>query len=247
MSRKNRKSGSKKTDDSPGGGWEVVYSGFILIMLNFFIMLSSFSTMQEAKILQFVRSFISAVSIMPGGVKFDSGIAVLSQSADMVDSKNELAKIFKNLEELADSLNLQDEINLAFTREGLVMRLSEHSLFELGVATLSEQALALLQKIGAIIAKTAYFIRIEGHTDNLPIHTEMFPSNWELSTARAVNVLRYLIQNHNIDSQRLAAEGFSEFQPLVANDSRENRAKNRRVEIIFIRQAPRKTSIEETS
>jgi len=247
MSKKNRRSGSKKPDDSSGGGWEIVYSGFVLILLCFFIMLSSFSTMEEAKVMQFVKSFISAVSIMPGGVKFESGTAVVSDSANIVDNKEQLAKIWADLEDLADNFNLEDEISLALTREGLVMRLSEHTLFELGVATISEEALPLLAKIGAIISKTAHFIRIEGHTDNLPIHTKMFPSNWELSTARAVNVLRYLIQNHNIDSQRMAAEGFSEYQPLVANDSKENRAKNRRVEIIFIRQEPRETSIEEIS
>lgn len=247
MSTKNRRSGSKKFDDSSGGGWEIVYSGFVLILLCFFIMLSSFSTMEESKVMQFVKSFITAVSIMPGGVKFESGTAVVQDSANIIDNKEQLAKIWENLEDLADSFDLEDKISLALTREGLVMRLSEHTLFELGAATISEEALPLLKKIGVIISKTSYFIRIEGHTDNLPIHTKMFPSNWELSTARAVNVLRYLIQNHSIDPQRMAAEGFSEYHPLVANDSEENRAKNRRVEIIFIRQEPRMQSSEETS
>ena len=245
MSRKDRKSGNKNSDDSSGGGWEIVYSGFVLILLCFFIMLSSFSTMEEAKIMQFVKSFVSAVSIMPGGVKFESGTAVVSDSAEIIDSKAELAKIFQNLEELASEFQLQEEIDLAFTREGLVMRLSEHTLFDLGKADIATEALPLLEKIGAIISKTAYQIRIEGHTDNLPIHTEMFPSNWELSTARAVNVLRHFIRNHSIDPQRLAAEGFSEFHPLVANDSAENRAKNRRVEIIFIKKEQPKALIEE--
>ena len=120
MSRKNRRSGSKNSDDSSGGGWEIVYSGFVLILLCFFIMLSSFSTMEEAKIMQFVKSFISAVSVMPGGVKFESGTAVVSDSTNMVDNKEQLAKIFQNLEELADSFNLQNEI---------IMR-SEHSSFD---------------------------------------------------------------------------------------------------------------------
>ena len=247
MSRKNRKSGSKNSDDSPVRGWEIVYSGFVLILLCFFIMLSSFSTMEEAKVMQFVKSFVSAVSITSGGVKFESGPAVVPDSAEIVDGKAELAKIFQDLEKLSDELDLQEEIKLALTREGLVMRLSEHTLFDLGAADISAGALPLLEKIGAIISKTAYQIRIEGHTDNLPIHTELFPSNWELSTARAVNVLRYFIKKDRIDPQRMAAEGFSEFQPLVANDSRENRAKNRRVEIIFIRSEPRKPSIQEAS
>jgi len=234
MNRKNRKSGSNHSDNSPGNGWEIIYSGFVLILLSFFIMLSSFSTMEAARVMKFVKSFVNAVSVLPSGNKFDSGTIALTGNVDMVDIRNELAKIFNNLEELAQQFHLQDEISMAFIGEGLVMRLSEHALFDLGAADISVDALPLLKKIGAVISKTDYLIRIEGHTDNLRIQTALFPSNWELSTARAVNVLRYFIKNHNIDPQRLAAEGFGEFHPLVANDSPENRAKNRRVEIIFL-------------
>ena len=245
MRRKNRKSGAKKSEDSSGAKWEIVYSGFVLILLCFFIMLSSFSTMEEAKIMKFVKSFVTAVSILPSGVKLEKGLAVVSESADMVESQSELAKIFRTLEELAYEFNLANEIKLVLTREGLVMRMSDHTLFGLGSADIAAEALPLLQKVGAIIAKTAYLIRIEGHTDNLPIHTERYPSNWELSTARAVNVLRYFIKNHNVDPQRLAAEGLSEFHPLVANDTVENREKNRRVEIVFIKKEKPKAPIGE--
>ena len=245
MFRRDRKFRSKKTEGSSGGKWEIVYSGFVLILLCFFIMLSSFSTMEEAKVMQFVKSFVTAVSILPRGSKFEAGLAVVSDSADLVDTKSEMAKIFNTLEELAYEFNLEKEINLAFTREGLVMRMSEQTLFGLGSADIAVEALPLLQKVGAIISKTAYLMRIEGHTDDLPINTERYPSNWELSTARAVNVLRYFIKNHNVDPRRLAAEGFSKFHPLVANDTAENRAKNRRVEIIFIKKEPPKTTIGE--
>jgi chemotaxis protein MotB len=245
MPNKNRKFLAKKPDGSAGGRWEIVYSCFVLILLCFFIMLSSFSTMEAAKVMQFVKSFVTAVSILPRGVKFEKGLAVVSDSADLVDTKSELAKIFHTLEDLAHEFNLEKEIKLVYTREGLVMRMSEQALFGLGSADITTEALPLLQKVGAIIAKTDYLIRIEGHTDDLPIHTERYPSNWELSTGRAVNVLRYFIKNHDIDPRRLAAEGFSEFHPLVANDTPQNREKNRRVEIIFIKKEPPKTPIGE--
>ena len=245
MHKKNRRIRAQKPERSSGSRWEIVYSGFVLILLCFFIMLSSFSTMQEAKVMQFVKSFVTAVSILPRGAKLESGQVVLSDSADLVDSRSELAKIFNTLEELAYEFNLVKEINLAMTREGLVMRMSEHTLFGLGSADIADEAVPLLQKVGAIISKTDYLIRIEGHTDNLPIRTERYPSNWELSTARAVNVLRYFIKHHNIDPRRLAAEGFSEFHPLVANDTVENRKKNRRVEIIFIKKEGPEIPIEE--
>lgn len=247
MKKNNRKYKSKNSEGSSGPGWEIIYTGFILIFLCFFIMLSAFSTIEEAKVMQFVRSFASAVSILPWGAKFDSGLSVLPESPDMVANNSDLAKIFEELESLAARLDFEGEVDLDFIKEGLVMRLSEKALFDLGVATISQDAYPLLEKIGAIISKTVYFIRIEGHTDNLPIHTQVFPSNWELSTARAVNVLRYFLETHKVDPQRLAAVGFGEYQPLNSNDTQANRAKNRRVEIIFINQDPQQTSIEGTS
>jgi chemotaxis protein MotB len=247
MKRKNRKYNSKNSEGSSSPGWEVIYTGFILIFLCFFIMLSAFSTIEQAKVMQFVRSFANAVSILPWGAKFESGLSVLPESPDMVENKADLAKVFEELESLSARLDFEGEVNLAFTKEGLVMRLSEKALFDSGVAAVSPEAYPLLGKIGAIIAKTAYFIRIEGHTDNLPIHTQVFPSNWELSTARAVNVLRYFIETHKIDPQRLAAVGFAEYQPLTSNNMQPNQSKNRRVEIIFIKQDPQQTSIEGAS
>jgi len=233
LSKKNINNSSKESGGS-GGGWEVVYSGFILIMLCFFVMLCSFATMEEAKVMRFVRSFASAVSIFSGGKKFDTGPVILPESSDMVDSTSELAKIFEELEVLVGQSSFHDEVSLSLSPEGLVMRLSDYALFDLGVADLSPQALPLLEKIGDIISTTPYMVRIEGHTDNLPIHTRRFPSNWELSATRAVNVLRYFRETHDIPADRLSAVGFAEYRPLVPNDTVAQRAQNRRVEIIFI-------------
>ena len=114
MKRKDKRSGPKNDDSSSGGGWEIVYSGFILIMLCFFIMLCSFSTMEEAKIMRFVRSFTNAVSFFPGGMRFKSGGVVLPESPGMVASESELAKLFENLEMLSDKFNLKDKILITF-------------------------------------------------------------------------------------------------------------------------------------
>jgi chemotaxis protein MotB len=158
----------------------------------------------------------------------------------MVDSNDQLAKIFSELEALNERLKKEKEITLAYSSKGLVMRLSDRALFEVGVAAISPQAIPLLKRVGEIIARTEFEVRIEGHSDDLPIKTAQFPSNWELSTARAVNVLRYFLETGTISSQRLSAVGFGEFQPMVPNDSPEHRAQNRRVEIIFLNtdQAP---------
>ena len=235
MGASKRKGRKNKSEGSSGGGWEIVYSGFVLILLCFFIMLSSFSSMEEAKVMQFVQSFNYAVSsILPGGLKFDSGSTVLPGSADMVDSNDKLAQIFAELEEISELQKKENDITVAYSPQGLVMRLSDRALFAAGVGAIASQAIPLLKKVGDIIARTSFEVRIEGHTDDLPIKTVQFPSNWELSTARAVNVLRYFIETGGIASQRLSAVGFGEFQPLVPNDSTEHRAQNRRVEIIFL-------------
>ena len=236
----------KKGNEGPaGGGWEIVYSGFVLILLCFFIMLSSFSTMEEAKIMRFVKSFVDAVGIMPGGLKFDSGATVLPKSADIVDSNDKLAQLFSELAELNERLKKEKDITLAYSTKGLVMRLSDRALFDVGVADISPQAVPLLQKVGDIIARTNFEVRIEGHSDNLPIKTAQFPSNWELSTARAVNVLRFFLETGRISSQRMSAVGFGEFQPMVPNDSIEHRAQNRRVEIIFLHSDQKPNPVEE--
>ncbi|MBW2483070.1 MAG: flagellar motor protein MotB [Deltaproteobacteria bacterium] len=236
----------KKGNEGPaGGGWEIVYSGFVLILLCFFIMLSSFSTMEEAKIMRFVKSFVDAVGIMQGGLKFDSGATVLPKSADIVDSNDKLAQLFSELAELNERLKKEKDITLAYSTKGLVMRLSDRALFDVGVANISPQAVPLLQKVGDIIARTNFEVRIEGHSDNLPIKTVQFPSNWELSTARAVNVLRFFLETGRISSQRMSAVGFGEFQPMVPNDSIEHRAQNRRVEIIFLHSDQKPNPVEE--
>ena len=221
-------------EENSGGGWEVVYSGFAMILLCFFIMLSSFSTVQEAKMMKFVRSFVDAVSILSGGVKPGKGGVVSHPSAPMVKGGHELASLMNDLKKLAEQEKIESDVLVSRLPRGLAMRLNDRALFDLGAAEVSAGAEKLLRNIGDIIAKTDYQIRIEGHTDDLPIRTFRYPSNWELSTARAVNVLRFLQQHSLISPRRLSAVGFGQYQPLFPNDNAAHRARNRRVEIIFI-------------
>ena len=225
----------RSNDQEHGGnGWEVVYSGFAMILLCFFIMLSSFSSMQEARVMQFVKSFVDAVSVLPGGGNSGESAAVTHSSAPMVKPAHELASLLNDLKKLARRENVESEVHFSRIPSGLVMRLNDRALFDLGEAELSADAEKLLGRIGEIIARTGYQIRIEGHTDDLPIRTARYPSNWELSTARAVNVLRLLLKQKRIAADRLSAVGFGQYQPLFPNDSPAHRARNRRVEIIFI-------------
>ncbi len=216
-----------------GGGWEIVYSGFILIVLCFFIMLCAFSTIEKPKIEKFVVSFTDSIDILKGGFGFQSEGDMTDASSDIMATRERLGPIFEGLVAIRNELRLHKDISLSFSSEGLIMRLPDTSLFGLGVAEISPGAMPLLNKIAGVLSKAPHDIRIEGHADNLPIHTAGFPSNWELSTARAVNVLRYFIETGKCDSKRLSAAGYGEFQPIFPNDTPEHRANNRRVEIIF--------------
>lgn len=222
------------------GNWEVTYSSFAILLLAFFIMLSSFATVEEAKVSQFVRSFNTAMSILSGGVKFDKGEEILRASPDIVEKSD----ILPRLHDIVRQLDLDDAVSVSISPRGLVMRMSERLLFNCGVASISLDALPLLTQIGDVVMKTDMPIRIEGHTDNVPITTAQFPSNWELSTARAVNVLRYFIEHMDIPADRLSAVGHSEFQPLAPNDTAKHRAMNRRVEIVFVGAAEEYSSKE---
>ena len=198
MAALGRKKGSGRKKGTLGGGWEIIYTGFILILLCFFIMLSSFATMEQSKIARFVKSFVSAVSVLSGGLSFEPGKEIVPPSANLVDLRNELAEIFKELKNFTDTYGFDDEISISLSAEGVEMKLSDKALFRVGSATLSPKILPLLEKIGRVISKTEFAVRVEGHTDNLPIHTKKFPSNWELSTLRAVNVLRFFVEKSHM-------------------------------------------------
>ena len=224
----------QKTGESraAGGGWQVVYTGFILILLCFFIMLTSFASLQSSKITRFAKSFSDAVNVFNTGKSLEHGETMIHAQAMVVDKEDKIAMLFEKVKMYGVQHELQN-IQLRRTKRGVVMTLADHMLFHSGEAALSMDAHALLRKIGSVINKLDVRVDIEGHTDDRPIATAAFPSNWELSTARAVNVLRYLIDACGVESSRLSAVGLSEYHPVAANTTAENRASNRRVEIIF--------------
>ncbi len=213
-------------------GWQMVYTGFVLILLCFFIMLTSFASFQESRITRFVRSFSNAVTVFQDGNALEKGQTIISNDAAMVDKDDPLARLFEKVNQLGREKGL-DNIDVRRTPRGVIMTLSEKMLFASGSAALSVASYPLLRRIAAIIKSVGVPVEIEGHTDDVPIRTEAFPSNWELSTARAVNVLRFLTENQGVDHHTISAVGMSQYHPLVANTTDENRYKNRRVEIIF--------------
>jgi chemotaxis protein MotB len=122
--------------------------------------------------------------------------------------------------------------------EGLVVSLREFGFFDSGSAAFKPSALPALDRIASILSVRIYRLRIEGHTDNVPIHTAQIASNWELSTARSTALVRLLIQRHGFLPQRLSAAGYAEFHPIANNATAQGRAQNRRVDLVILSEHP---------
>jgi chemotaxis protein MotB len=125
-------------------------------------------------------------------------------------------------------------VSLYRETEGLVISLREFGFFESGSAALRPSAMPAVDRIASILAMRTCRLRIEGHTDNIPIHTEQMASNWELSTARATELVRLLIVHYNFSPQRLSAAGYAEYHPIASNDTESGRAQNRRVDVVIL-------------
>jgi chemotaxis protein MotB len=220
-----------------GGGsgrWLVSYADFVTLMFGFFLILWASAAQDPVKFSELALAFQRA---------FNSG-AMLGQqgTGQIVGQGGRVGQIeispFQRISEAAGELaaqsGLQDQISVGSRKEGLVITLSGSLLFDSGKAELKERGIDVLARLANLLEQAPGDIRIEGHTDNVPIATKEFPSNWELSTARAAAVLRYLTDTVGLPAGRFQIAGYAEYRPLVPNDTRENRATNRRVEIIVM-------------
>ena len=128
----------------------------------------------------------------------------------------------------------EDQIKFIIEKRGLVIRVSEHLFFQSGDASIPAAFLPTVDIVARALEKLPHHIRIEGHTDNVPISTARFPSNWELSTARATALVRYFLTRYRFTPDRLSATGYAEFQPVDTNRTQEGRLQNRRVDFVVL-------------
>lgn len=138
------------------------------------------------------------------------------------------------LDKFAKDNGIQTKLVSSMEERGLVVSIQETLLFESGSADIDSKAREILRNISTVLASAPNQIRVEGHTDNLPIHTAQFPSNWELSVIRSTNVVQ-ILQHEGISPSRLSAAGYGEYRPISSNDSAEGNSKNRRIDLIILR------------
>lgn len=228
-----------KSDGDSGGGspaWMTTFGDMMTLLLVFFVLLFSFSSMDVEKFQGFISALQNQLGVLQGGktITEDPNINAGNLGEDYAQAPENIQQVMKQIDNYIENNNLSDKVNVENKRKGLVISLTGEILYELGKADIREQGKEVLTKISEILKEIPNDIMIEGHTDDLPIRTVEFPSNWELSTARAVNVIKYLIEEKDFDPARLSAAGYSEYRPVATNNNTEGRAENRRVEVVVL-------------
>jgi chemotaxis protein MotB len=246
--------------------WLVSYADFITLLFAFFVVMFAASNADQKKAGKVADAVQGAFQEL--GIFSDSGRVVPlydenglpSQSNKVVgdtdsafDSTNfvaplgkigdrakEMSAVKAQLEQILTEALEQKNVRISEDSRGLTITLNEAGFFDPGSAVIQPAALPVVDRIAATLRATTYDVRVEGHTDNTPIRTAQFPSNWELSTARATHVLQYLIANAAIPPERLSAVGYGEFRPVAENATPSGRAANRRVDIVVLGPAAQK-------
>ena len=214
--------------------WLLTYADLITLLLAFFIMMYVFSKRDAYKydeVASHLKTIFSGGTGLAGkgSVTATSPIDMPSRGASSGEIKRQLEGEFvdKNRDKPGS-----ENISVLSDERGVVIRVLDKAFFDEGKAELKDGAKNALDKIVPIIKGVENHIRIEGHTDNVPISTSEFKSNWELSVRRATEVVRYLVEKRGLPPERISATGYAEYRPIAKNTSPQNRALNRRIEII---------------
>jgi chemotaxis protein MotB len=217
-----------------GGGqdrWLLSYADFVTLLFALFVTMYAVSTVDTDKLLPAASSMRSAFEGETPPVASqpvpDLGVVVAQPPRHLDRVRNELARV------LADAI-AEGRLELIEDSRGLVVSLPERATFAPASTEMTPTARDLVGRVALAVKPFHRPLRIEGHTDNVPISTREFRSNWELSALRAAAVIGFLIERVDFDPRRLSAAGYGEFHPRVANDSAEHRARNRRVDIVIL-------------
>jgi chemotaxis protein MotB len=242
--------------------WLVSYADFVTLLFAFFVVLYASSQVDQRKVgklalaiqvaFQGLGVFQASSTEIPLNMNdpmpFSTVQAIenlertseigriASQPTDALagSAENDLSTVQGELKEALHGEIATRQVSLRRESEGLIISLREFGFFDSGSASIKPGAVPALDRIASILAIRTCRLRIEGHTDNVPIHTSEMPSNWELSTGRATELIRLLIERYRLAPDRLSAAGYAEFHPIASNLTAEGRAQNRRVDIVVL-------------
>ena len=230
--------GSKKI------GWLTTFNDLVTLLMVFFVLLFTMSTIDTKKMQDFQYALQSGLGILEEGKKVaisvkknqpvDDMSHIMTQAEGERNKQGSSPLPDKLIDQIRQLMEDDLDIEVTSTPQGTRLSFEDQVLFDFGRAVINPAGFGFLDRIADALNHIPYAVRVEGHTDNVPIQTRRFPSNWELSVARAVNVVKYFAEVSNIDPKRLSAVGYGESRPVAANDTPHNRAKNRRVEIFLL-------------
>ncbi len=237
--------------------WLVSYGDFITLLFAVFVTLYAMSQSDKKKAEEVMQSIQQSFGMAQAGAPSPKINVIPSNQISIVPSvkpeisiapgsrasrgqfktratEKDFRQIKSSIEAYLVKQSAQGKVALTITRRGLIVSLKEAGFFDSGQAHIKPSAYEMINTIAEVMTQYNNPLRLEGHTDNIPISTSQFPSNWELSTARAVNGLKYLVKNFDVDPDRISAAGYAEFRPIADNSTPEGRAKNRRVDLVML-------------
>jgi len=237
--------------------WLVSYADFITLLFAVFVVLYAMGQQDKKKVEQVMQSLresfgfttIQGSAARPTVIN-SSDIRIIptitpdllnkgrSQGQKMGGKARAEEKDFRAIKAAMEAYlvkqGAQDKVSVGITRRGLVVSLKEAGFFDSGSAIVRESAYPLLAKVAESLAGYSNAVRVEGHTDTVPINSALFPSNWELSTARATNIVHFLTKSYDFEPGAISAAGFGEYRPIDDNATSEGRSRNRRVDIVLL-------------
>jgi chemotaxis protein MotB len=243
--------GSRRRGRHGGGGhssserWLITYADLITLLLVFFVIMYALSQVDKAKYEELKKSLSTSINYVPieGSGKTEHVIGDGGENDTVVPmpfmqaEQLALTKLETQIDALAKEAGLDREITTRIEPRGLVVAISDRTFFAKGDAELRPEIVPLMDRVARVLKADPHYVRIEGHTDDTPIRTVRFPSNWELSAVRATTLVRFMVERHSFPPTRLSAAGYGEYYPRVRNTTEANRALNRRVDIVVLRSA----------
>ncbi len=237
----------KKQKPPPPGAplWLATYGDMVTLILTFFILLFSFSSIDVQKFEKMIQSFKGALGILPGGttVQRNSGTFGGLSGKDAGESKKSttsVEEVAKNLKNYLKSQGLDKGIEVRIDQKGVTISFSEHVLFDSGSAEMKPEGKRVLSKVAEFIREAVPALSVEGHTDSIPLRGGIYRDNWGLSASRAASVATYLQERAGFDPQKLQAVGYASTRPIVPNDTPEHMALNRRVDLVILSSFPKR-------
>jgi len=219
--------------------WLITYADMMTLLLCFFVLLLSFANTDVVKFKEVLGSMKDAFGVQRETLEMDKegGMELpMKMESTATRSEAEKQRLVNLLKTMVREEGVEKNTLILPVRNGVRLEITElagHAMFERGGTDLTTESQRLLRKMIPTMKETIYKITVEGHSDNIPLRSPKFPSNWELSSARAGRVVRFFIQEGNMDPRRFTAVGHADTQPLVENTTPENREKNRRVSILY--------------